>query len=155
MLSIVKISKGLTEVKFGLKKFIELGNLEAKRDWGYAKDYIECMWLMLQQKKAKDYVIGTGKSYSIIEFIKEVCKNLNIKIKWIGKKNKLRGVDLSNGKTIVKVNPNFYRPSEVNFLKADFSKAKKELKWKPKTSFTELVKIMIETEVDILKNKAL
>ena len=150
-----KISKGLTEVKFGLKKFIELGNLEAKRDWGYAKDYIECMWLMLQQKKAKDYVIGTGKSYSIIEFIKEVCKNLNIKIQWIGKKNKLRGIDLSNRKTIIKVNPNFYRPSEVNFLKADFSKAKKELKWKPKTSFTELVKIMVETEVDILKNKAL
>ena len=142
-----KIIKGLVEIKHGLKKVLELGNLDAKRDWGYAKDYIECMWMMLQQNQADDYVIATGKSYSVRQFVEEACLNLSIKIKWIGKKEKEKGINKDNGKVIVKINPDFYRPSEVNFLKGDYAKAKQKLKWKPKTSFKELVKIMIETEI--------
>lgn len=142
-----KIIKGLVEIKHGLKKVLELGNLEAKRDWGYAKDYIECMWMMLQQNQADDYVIATGKSYSVRQFVEEACLNLNIKIKWIGKKEKEKGINKDNGKVIVKINPDFYRPSEVNFLKGDYTKARQKLKWKPKTSFKELVKIMTETEI--------
>jgi GDPmannose 4,6-dehydratase len=120
-----KITKALSEIKMGSKKCLELGNLYAKRDWGYAKDYVEAMWLMLQQKNADDYVIGTGKSHSIKQFINQVCKNLDLKIKWVGKKEKERAINILNSKTIIRINKKYYRPSEVNFLKADFNKAKK------------------------------
>lgn len=146
-----KICKGLTEIKFGLKKTLELGNLDAKRDWGYAKDYVECMWLIMQQKKADDYVIGTGKSYSVRDFIKEVCANLKIKIKCIGKGEKEKIINLENGKIIIKINPKFYRPEEVNYLKCDYTKAKKILNWRPKTNFSNLVKIMLNSEVEQIK----
>ena len=145
-----KITKALSEIKMGSKKCLELGNLYAKRDWGYAKDYVEAMWLMLQQKKADDYVIGTGKSHSIKQFINQVCKNLDLKIKWVGKKENERAINILNSKTIIRINKKYYRPSEVNFLKADFNKAKKKLKWSPKTSFKKLVEIMVESEIKIL-----
>jgi GDPmannose 4,6-dehydratase len=134
----------------GSKKCLELGNLYAKRDWGYAKDYVEAMWLMLQQKKPDDYVIGTGKSHSIKQFINQVCKNLDLKIKWVGKKKNERAINILNSKTIIRINKKYYRPSEVNFLKADFNKAKKKLKWSSKTSFKKLVEIMVESEIKIL-----
>ena len=150
-----KITKALSEIKMGSKKCLELGNLYAKRDWGYAKDYVEVMWLMLQQKKADDYVIGTGKSHSIKQFINQVCKNLDLKIKWVGKKENERAINILNSKTIIRINKKYYRPSEVNFLKADFNNAKKKLKWLPKTSFKTLVEIMVESEIKmlILKNR--
>ena len=146
-----KISKALTQIKFGLKKVLELGNLDAKRDWGYAKDYVECMWLMLQQKKADDYVIGTGKSFSVRQFVNEVCDNLDIKIKWIGKGENEKAVNIENNKVIIKINSKYYRPEEVNFLKCDYKKAKKILKWIPKTNFSNLVKIMVSSEIEQIK----
>ena len=148
-----KITKGIVEIKYGLRKFLELGNLDAKRDWGYAKDYVKCMWLMLQQKKADDYVIATGKSFSVKQFVEETCYNLGIKIKWFNKGRNEKAININTGKVIIKINPDFYRPSEVNFLKGDFTKAKKILKWKPKTSFKQLVKIMVETEIKRLQLK--
>jgi GDPmannose 4,6-dehydratase len=148
-----KITKALVEIKYGLIKILELGNLEAKRDWGYAKDYVKCMWLMLQQKKADDYVIATGKSFSVRQFVEETCYNLGIKIKWVNKGRDEKAININTGKVIIKINPDFYRPSEVNFLKGDFTKAKKILKWKPKTSFKQLVKIMVETEIKRLQLK--
>lgn len=146
-----KIIKGLVEIKLNKRSFLELGNLDAKRDWGYAKDYVEAMWLMLQNKKADDYVIATGSSYSVRDFVNEACRYLNFSIQWKGKKEKEVAINLVTGKEIIKINPKFYRPTEVNFLKGDYKKAKKILNWKPKTTFSQLVKIMIDSEYSIFK----
>ena len=143
-----KIIKGFINIINGKQKFIELGNIEAKRDWGYAREYVEAMWKMMQNKSPKDYVISTGKTYSVKQFVDEVARYLNFKTKWIGNNplNK-KLINISTNKTLVKINKKFFRPAEVNFLKGDFSKAKKELNWKPKTDFKKLVKIMIDEEL--------
>jgi len=138
-----KISFGVSRIKKGLQKKLKLGNLKAKRDWGHAKDYVEAMWLMLQQKKPEDFVISTNKSYSVKDFVNEAAKNLGFKIKWVNKGKHEKGINLANNKVIIKVNPKFYRPSEVFILKGNYSKALKKLKWYPKTKFKKLVKIMV------------
>ena len=142
-----KISKGLCEIKLNKKKILELGNLDSKRDWGYAGDYVEGMWLMLQQKIPGDYVLSTNQSYSIKDFINTACKYLDLKIKWIGKGKNEKAINPSNKKIIIKTNKKFFRPSEVHFLKGDYSKAKKILKWKPKILFKNLVKLMIDADL--------
>ena len=142
-----KIVKNLCEIKNGKRKYLELGNLYAKRDWGYAKDYVEAMWKMLQKKKADDYVIATNKSYSIKYFINQCCKHLKIKLKWVGKGILEKGIESNTKKTIIKINQKYFRPAEVNYLKGNYLKAKRELKWYPKTNISKLIKIMIDEEL--------
>jgi len=145
-----KITRALTRIKLGIQKKLYIGNLDALRDWGHAKDYIEAQWLMLQQKKPEDFVIASGKQYSVREFINEAAKNLNIKIEWRG--HGIKEVGSFKGRDIVKVDPNYFRPAEVQSLLGDPSKAKKKLKWKIKISFKELVKEMVEEDLKIAKN---
>ena len=123
-----KIIIGLIRIIKGDLDYLELGNINAKRDWGFAKEYVEAMWLMLQQKKPEDYVVSTGKTYSIKDFINKAVKILNLKTKWTGKGLNEKLLNTSNGKIIVKINPKFFRPAEVNILKGDASKAKKKIK---------------------------
>jgi len=146
-----KISKSLSEIKLGLRKYLELGNLDSRRDWGYAKDYVKAMWLMMQAKKADDFVIATNKTHSIKDFINEACKYLRLKIKWIGKGKYQRAINLENNKIIIKINRKFYRPLEVDYLRGNYNKARKILKWKPSITFKNLVKLMVEEDLKKLK----
>ena len=123
--------------------------MNAVRDWGHAKDYVENMWLMLQKKTPNDYVIATNKSYTVRKFIQETYKYLGVRIEWKGRGNKEVGIDKQTNKIIIKVNPKYYRPNEVENLRGNPSKAKKDLKWKPKVTFKELVKEMIEYELNL------
>ena len=141
-----KITIGLSKIKLGLQKNLILGNLNAKRDWGHAADYAEAMWKMLQLNKPDDFVIATGKQYSVREFVDIAAKNLSINIKWVGKGIKEKGIDKKTGKTIVKVEKKYFRPSEVDTLLGNPKKAKKILKWKPKINFNQMVKEMVESD---------
>ena len=147
-----KITLGLSKIIFNKQKELKIGNLYAKRDWGYAGDYVEAMWKMLQSKKADDYVIATGKSYSVKQFINECVKVLKLKTKWVGKDLNEELINLENNRKIISIDKNFFRPSEVNSLKGDFKKAKKDLKWYPRTNFTKLVKMMISSDLEYVKN---
>ena len=140
-----KITMALTRIKLGLQKTLYLGNLNAMRDWGHAKDYVEVQWLMLQQEKPSDFVIATGKQYSVRDFINLAAKNLDMKIEWKGKDEDEIGI--CENKEIIKIDTNYYRPTEVESLLGDASKAKKELGWEPKISFEELVKEMVEEDL--------
>ena len=146
-----KITKAVAEIYKGKRKLFYLGNLDAKRDWGNAKDYVEAMWLMLQQKKPDDYVIATGKSWSVRDFVKKAFKVLNIEIKWKGKGVNEVGYDSKTKKTLIKIDPNYYRPNEIYNLRGDYSKAKKILGWKPKTSFDSMVKEMVYSDLKNIK----
>jgi len=143
-----KITKAVANIYKGKQENLQLGNLDAKRDWGYAKDYVECMWLILQQDKAVDYVIATGKTYTIREFVELAFKEVGIEIVWSGESVNEKGIDKATGKVIVVVNPKYFRPAEVELLWGDSSKAMQELKWKPKTSLEELVKIMVKYDLE-------
>ena len=140
-----KITRALTRIKLGLQKTLYLGNLNAMRDWGHAKDYVEVQWLMLQQDKPDDFVIATGKQYSVRDFINLTAKNLDMKIKWKGKAENEIGIFENN--EIIKVDTNYYRPTEVESLIGDASKAKKLLGWEPKISFESLVEEMVEEDL--------
>lgn len=142
-----KITRGLSRILTGKDDCLYLGNLDSKRDWGYAKDYVEGMWLMLQQKKPDDFVLATGETHTVREFIEEACKIAKIDLIWKGKKEKEIGIDKKTKKTIIKIDPKYYRPAEVDLLLGDPNKAKKLLKWKPKTKFKELVRIMMEADL--------
>ena len=137
-----KITQGLSRISSGLQDVLELGNLNAKRDWGHAKDYVEAMWLMLQQDEPDDYVIATGKQYSVKEFIAEAAPIFNFNIEWRGEGLNEIGVDKNSGKTIIKVSDRYFRPTEVESLLGDATKAKEKLGWEPKTTFKELVEDM-------------
>ena len=142
-----KITRALSRIKLGLQKTLYLGNLNSKRDWGHAKDYVEVQWLMLQQKKPEDFVIATGRQYSVRDFINSAAKNLNMKIKWKGKNENEIGI--YENQEIIKVDKSYYRPTEVDSLLGDASKAKKKLRWKPKISFEQLVKEMVESDLKL------
>lgn len=142
-----KIVKHACEIKRNERKVLELGNMYAKRDWGYAKDYVEAMWLMLQQKRADDYVIATNKTFTVKYFVNLVFKKLGFDLKWTGKGINEKGKCKKTGKTLIKINKKFYRPAEVSYLRGSYNKAEKNLKWKPKTSLEKLVKIMIDYEM--------
>jgi len=141
-----KITKGLVRIKLGLEKELLLGNLNAKRDWGHAKDFVKAQWLMLQQKHPEDFVIATGKQYSVKEFVNVASKFLDLKIQWRG--IGLKETGFINGKEIIKIDPRYLRPTEVDSLLGDAKKARKKLKWKPKISFEELVKEMVSKDMD-------
>ena len=144
-----KITRALARIKLGLQKTLYLGNLNAKRDWGHAKDYVEAQWLMLQKNKPEDFVIATGVQYSVRDFINLASKNLDMKINWKGKD--LDEVGSFDGKDIIKVDPRYFRPSEVETLLGDASKARDILNWMPKISFEELVKEMVEKDLKLEK----
>ena len=144
-----KVTLGLVKIKLGLQKKLVLGNIYAKRDWGHARDYVEAQWLILQQKKPDDYVIATGKQYSVKYFVDLVAKELNIKIRWKGKGINEKAYN-ENDKLIIECSKKYYRPTEVDTLLGNPSKAKRLLKWKPKVSIKELVKEMVEEDLKIL-----
>ena len=147
-----KIVKALCRIKNSKQKCLILGNLYSKRDWGHAVDYVDAMWRMLQTKKPEDYVIATGKNYTIKYFVNLVCKKLNIKISWSGKGLKECAYDLE-GKKIIRINKKYFRPTEVDYLLGDFSKAKKKLKWMPKKNIEQLITDMIDYEMKMINVK--
>ena len=136
-----KITMSLAKIKLGLQNSFELGNLDAKRDWGFAGDYVEAMWKMLQQKEPDDFVISTGETHTVRDFFSEAVKHFDMKITWQGKGLNEKAMD-ENGRIILKVNKKHYRPTEVDYLLGDSTKARKILGWKPKHSFQDLVKMM-------------
>ena len=142
-----KITKAVSNIVNGRQKLLRLGNLDAKRDWGYAKDYVEAMWLMLQQEKAEDFVIATGKTYSIRDFVELAFKYVDINILWKGEGLNETGIDKNTGKVLVEVDPQYFRPAEVELLWGDPAKAKKKMNWEPKTSLEELVEIMMDYDL--------
>lgn len=146
-----KISRGLARIKLGTDDTLYLGNLDAKRDWGYSKDYVEAMWLMLQQDKPDDFVIATGETHTVREFVELCAKHFDFDIEWKGKGLEEVGIDKKTGKTIIKIDEKYFRPAEVDLLLGDPSKAKKKLGWEPKTSLEELVKIMCTHDFDFEK----
>ena len=146
-----KIVSALCKIKLGLQEKLYLGNLEAKRDWGHAKEYVEAMWKMMQKKLPSDYIISTGKQYSVKEFVKYVLKELNIKHNWKGSKLNSKCYD-QRGNCIIACNKNYYRPLEVDTLLGDSTKARKELNWRPKINIKQLVKEMVRYELKKLSN---
>ena len=141
-----KITIGLSKIKLKQQKYLELGNLDSKRDWGYAEDYVKAMYLMLQQKNPDDYVISTGKTYSVKDFINAACTELDIQIDWQGTGLTQVAVNKKTGKTIIKINPKYYRPTEVDLLLGNSEKAKNILNWEAKTSFKDLVSKMVKSD---------
>lgn len=141
-----KITIGLAKIAAGKQNVLYLGNLNAKRDWGHAKDFVEAMWLMLQQEKPDDYVIATGKQYSIREFVEEAAPYFNMNIEWYGEGLNEVGYDTISNRDVIRIDPIYFRPAEVEDLRGDPSKAKEQLGWEPKINFKELVKEMCEHE---------
>jgi len=148
-----KISHSVAKIKLRHQESFSLGNLDAKRDWGYAGDYVKAMWLMLQQKEPQDYVISTGETHSVREFVEESFKTVGMPITWKGKG--ANEVGKYNGKIVVSINPKFFRPAEVDLLLGNSSKAKKDLGWKPKVKFKELVQMMVEADLKRLQEHEL
>jgi len=142
-----KITRGLARIKLGKEEKLYLGNLDAKRDWGYAKDYVEGMWLMLQQPEPGDYVLATNETHTVREFIEESARLLDFDLVWQGEGVNEKGIDKTSGKIIIEIDPKYYRPAEVDLLIGDYAKAKKELSWEPKTKLKELVKLMVEQDL--------
>ncbi|MHC1755234.1 MAG: GDP-mannose 4,6-dehydratase [Methanosarcina sp.] len=142
-----KITIAVSKIKKGLQDKLYLGNLNAKRDWGFAGDYVEAMWLMLQQDKPEDYVVATGETHSVREFTELAFREAGIDIKWEGEGISEIGRDTDSGKVVVEVDPMFYRPTEVDLLIGDPSKAREKLGWKTKVSFEELVKMMVKNDM--------
>ncbi|MDP3970726.1 MAG: GDP-mannose 4,6-dehydratase [bacterium] len=143
-----KITRALSKIKLGIDKKLYLGNMDAKRDWGYAPDYVEAMWMMMQQDKPDDYVIATGETHSVREFVEVAAKCLDIDVIWEGKGVDEKGYNKKTGEEIVNIDPKYFRPTEVDLLIGDYSKAKKDLGWEPKVTFKELTQIMIDADYD-------
>ncbi len=148
-----KITLAAARIAAGLQEKLYLGNLNALRDWGYARDYVECMWLILQQKEPSDYVIATGEYHSVREFATLAFQRAGITLRWEGEGLDEKGINTADGRVLVEVDPRFFRPSEVEQLLGDPSKARSELGWNPtKTSFTDLVRIMVDADMKLVKN---
>jgi GDPmannose 4,6-dehydratase len=142
-----KITMAVANIKKGLQEKLYLGNLDAKRDWGFAGDYVEAMWLMMQQDEPDDFVIATGETHSVREFVELAFKRIGIDIKWEGEGINEIGIDISTGKTLIEIDSRYYRPTEVEFLLGDPTKAKQKLRWEPKIKFKELVNIMVDGDM--------
>jgi GDPmannose 4,6-dehydratase len=147
-----KITQAAAKIKLGLQETLYLGNLNAKRDWGYAPEYVESMWKILQYDKADDYVIATGETHTVREFCDHAFGELGMTLEWKGKDDKETDICRETGKTVVKVDEKYFRPTEVEILIGDPSKAKNVLGWEPKTKFADLVKIMARADYDLIKN---
>ena len=147
-----KITMAVAKIKYGLQKVLYLGNLDSKRDWGYAKEYVEAMWLMLQQEKPKDYVIATGQTHTVREFVELAFEYIGKKIIWSGFGVDEVGIDKITGDLLVCIDPKYFRPTEVELLIGNPAKAEKEIGWKAKTKFRDLVTIMLEYDLNEIKN---
>jgi GDPmannose 4,6-dehydratase len=148
-----KITLGLAAVKHGTRDRLSLGNLDAKRDWGHARDYVEAMWLMMQQDEPDDYVIATGETHSVREFVVAAAAAAGIEIEWSGEGTNEVGRDRATGQVVVDVDPRFYRPAEVELLLGDPSKAKVKLGWEPKISFEALAEIMMNADLALIEGR--
>ncbi len=149
-----KITLGLSRIKIGQQSKLRMGNLDAKRDWGYAKDYAEAIWMILQHNKPDDFVIATGQTYTVREFIEEAGRHLDMDIVWKGKGVDEKGIDKKTGKVVVEIDPLYFRPLEVDLLIGDATKAQQILHWRPKTKFKGLVELMIKYDFDLAKQEA-
>lgn len=147
-----KITLAVARIYYNLQDCLELGNLNAKRDWGFAGDYVYGMWKMLQHSKPDDFVLATNEAHSVREFAEEAFKVVGMDIEWEGEGIREVGRDANSGKVLVKVNPKYFRPCEVDLLIGDYSKAKRELGWEPKTKFKDLVKMMVEADLERVAN---
>ena len=150
-----KITRALTRIHVGLQETLHLGNLDSRRDWGHARDYVRAQWLMLQQSVAEDFVIATGKQFSVRDFVVAAGKCLNMRIDWRGEGVDEVGIDVNSGRTIVHVDPRYFRPTEVETLLGDPSKAREKLGWSAEVSFSELVAEMVVADLDEAKRDAL
>ncbi len=160
-----KITRAIANILAGTQKKLYLGNLDAKRDWGFTPEYVETMWLILQQETPDDYVVGTGKSHSVREFIEKAFKYTGIEIEWKGRGIEEKGVityinnncvlkadkDIRPGDVIIEIDPRYFRPTEVNYLEADITRARAKLGWRPRTSFDELIKIMVDYDMKLIR----
>lgn len=150
-----KITRAVARIKLGLQNKLYLGNLDAKRDWGFAKDYVEAMWLILQQEQAEDFVIATGQTTKVRDFVDQAFKEIGIDMVWQGNGVDEKGIDKATGKVLVEVDPRYFRPTEVDLLLGDPSKAKAKLGWKPKTSLAELVSMMVREDLKVAERDVL
>ena len=148
-----KITDAAARISLGMQEYVELGNLDAKRDWGHSKDYVKAMWLMLQQDTPDDYVIATNETRTVREFAETAFRCVGIDIEWQGSGVDEIGINKSNGKTVIKINPDFFRPAEVDFLLGSPEKAEKQLKWKREISFSELVERMAKNDLELVKGE--
>lgn len=148
-----KITDAVARIKLGVQDCLELGSMDAKRDWGHSKDYVKAMWLMLQQEQADDYVIATNETRTVREFVETAFSHVNIDVEWKGAGVDEIGVDKATGKTIVRVNPKFFRPAEVEVLLGNPAKADKELGWNREINFSELVKRMIDNDMKLVEKE--
>ena len=146
-----KITRAMARIYLGLQECLYIGNLNALRDWGHARDYVCMQWMMLQQKEPEDFVIATGEQHSVKEFINLTARELGLAIQWEGQGMDERGINMANGKTIVSVDPNYFRPTEVDTLLGDPTKAKEKLGWQPEVTFSELVKEMVRADLEEAK----
>jgi GDPmannose 4,6-dehydratase len=142
-----KITRGLSRIKLGLDDMLYMGHLDAKRDWGYAKDYVEGMWMMLQQNEPDDYVLATNETHSVREFVELAASKLGFALEWRGEGVDEIAVDTNSGKTIVQIDPAYFRPAEVELLIGDYAKAKKQMGWEPKVTFAALVELMVTADL--------
>jgi len=149
-----KITNSVAKISLGLQEKLELGNMDAKRDWGHAKDYVNAMWLMLQQEKADDYVVATGETHTVREFVELAFAEVGIEIEWQGKEENEVGLNKLNGKTVVCINPDFYRPAEVELLLGSPEKAEKHLGWVRQVSFNELIKLMVKNDLELIRKRS-
>jgi len=146
-----KITRAVARIHKGIQKELYLGNLDAMRDWGHAKDYVKAMWMMMQQDKPSDFVIATGETHSVREFVEKAFRIINVEIKWEGKGVDEIGKNSKTGEAVVKVDPRYFRPTEVEHLLGNPAKAKKELGWKLECSFDDLVREMVEADVKLVE----
>jgi GDPmannose 4,6-dehydratase len=148
-----KITRAVARIRKGLQDKLYLGNLDSKRDWGYAGDYVEAMWLILQQGTPDDYVIATGEAHSVREFVEHAFKNIGIELIWKGTGLDEQGIDKVTGKVLVCIDPVYYRPNEVDYLLGDASKARNKLGWKPKVKFAQLVAMMLKEDIELAERE--
>lgn len=148
-----KITNAVARIKFGVQDHLELGNMDSKRDWGHSKDYVYAMWLLLQQEKPDDYVIATGETRTVREFVEIAFKKAGINVKWQGEGVDEIGIDEATGKTIVKINKKYFRPAEVDLLLGSPEKAERELGWKRQISFDELVERMVKNDLELVEKE--
>ncbi len=148
-----KITRAAARIKDGLQEKLVLGNMDAKRDWGYAPEYVDAMWRMLQQDKPDDFVVATGETHTVREFTEISFRELGINLRWQGKEENEQGIDEATGKVLVEVSPRYYRPTEVDILIGDPGKAKEQLGWQPEVKFEELVKIMVDADLEKVRRR--
>ena len=149
-----KVTRAVASIKLGIQDCLYLGNLDARRDWGHAKDYVKGMWMILQHNKADDFILATGKNHTVRELVERSFKEVGIIVKWKGSGYKEVGINVENKKVLVKIDKKYFRPTEVEELLGDYSKAKKELKWEPQIKFKELVKEMVTSEIKNLEKSS-